>query len=172
MVMAMDATLFLALATACAPQVATETAHALVAVESGFNPHAIGVVGGALLRQPQHRAEALATAKALQADGWDFSLGLAQINSRNFQHLGLSIDSAFDPCTNLTAMQTILGECFDRALPRKAGEWQVQQRALRQALSCYYSGNFVTGFSHGYVRRVVAATAQPLPMSVTSKESP
>ncbi len=168
----MDATLFLALATTCAPQVAAETAHALVAVESGFNPHAIGVVGGALLRQPQHRAEALATAKALQAGGWDFSLGLAQINSRNFQRLGLGIDSAFEPCTNLAAMQTILGECFDRALPRQDGERQAQQRALRQALSCYYSGNFVTGFSHGYVRRVVAATAQPLPMSVTPKESP
>jgi type IV secretion system protein VirB2 len=25
---------------------------------------------------------------------------------------------------------------------------------LRQALSCYYSGNFATGFRHGYVRKV------------------
>ena len=38
--------------------------------------------------------------------------------------------------------------------------------ALRQALSCYYSGNFDTGFRHGYVRKVVVAaravpTAQP-----------
>ena len=32
------------------------------------------------------------------------------------------------------------------------------QVALRQALSCYYSGNFATGFRHGYVRKVVVTT--------------
>ena len=37
------------------------------------------------------------------------------------------------------------------------------QVALRQALSCYYSGNFATGFRHGYVRKVVAAAARPVP---------
>jgi len=31
-----------------------------------------------------------------------------------------------------------------------------QQQALRAALSCYYSGNFETGFRHGYVQKVVA----------------
>jgi type IV secretion system protein VirB1 len=57
-----------------------DTARALVSVESAFNPWAIGVVGGALVRQPRHRAEAMATAKALQAAGWNFSIGLGQIN--------------------------------------------------------------------------------------------
>ena len=42
----------------------------------------------------------------------------------------------------------------------------MSQVALRQALSCYYSGNFATGFRHGYVRKVIVAaravpTAQP-----------
>ena len=55
----MDTSVFLALALACAPQVHTDTAHALVSVESAFNPWAIGVVGGALVRQPRHRAEAV-----------------------------------------------------------------------------------------------------------------
>ena len=50
---AMDASTFLALALACAPQVHADTARALVSVESGFNPWAIGVVGGALVRQPR-----------------------------------------------------------------------------------------------------------------------
>jgi len=168
----MDITTFMALATACAPQVDAGTARALVAVESGFNPHAIGVVGGALMRQPRHRAEALATARALQAGGWDFSLGLAQINMRNVERLGLGIDGAFDPCANLAAMQAILGECFERALPREPSEASVGQRALRRALSCYYSGNFVTGFRHGYVRRVAAAAAQPSPIPLAPKEAP
>ena len=160
----MDASVFLALTLACAPQVHTDTARALVSVESAYNPWAIGVVGGALVRQPRHRAEALATAKALQAAGWNFSVGLGQINVANFERLGLTVESAFEPCANLAAMQTVLAECFDRA--SGSASKAVDQVALRQALSCYYSGNFATGFRHGYVHKVVVAaravpTAQP-----------
>jgi type IV secretion system protein VirB1 len=148
----MDITAFTALALACAPMVHASTAHALVTVESSFNPHAIGVVGGSLKRQPNSRAEAVATAKQLQAKGWNFSVGLAQINVHNFERLGLSVATAFDPCANLAAMQTVLAECFARSAVKGSS-----QTALRQALSCYYSGNFVTGFKHGYVRRVTHA---------------
>ena len=112
----MDIATFLALALACAPQVHPDTARALVAVESAFNPHAIGVVGGALVRQPRHRAEALATAKALQAAGWNFSVGLGADQRRaTSTGLGLTLETAFDPCANLAAMQTVLTECFERA---------------------------------------------------------
>ena len=104
----MDASVFLALVLACAPQVHADTARALVSVESAFNPWAIGVVGGALLRQPRNRAEALATAKALKDGGWNFSVGLGQINVGNFDRLGLTVESAFEPCANLAAMQTVL----------------------------------------------------------------
>ena len=160
----MDAPLFLALALECAPQVHADTARALVSVESALNPWAIGVVGGALLRQPRNRAEALATAKALKDGGWNFSVGLGQINVGNFDRLGLTVESAFDPCINLAAMQSVLAECFDRA--SSTASQAVDQVALRKALSCYYSGNFATGFRHGYVRKVVVAaravrTAQP-----------
>lgn len=151
----MDASVFLALALACAPQVHADTARALVSVESAFNPWAIGVVGGALVRQPRHRAEALATAKALRDAGWSFSVGLGQINVGNFERLGLTVETAFEPCANLAAMQTVLAECFDRA--SGAAARAADQVALRQALSCYYSGNFDTGFRHGYVRKVVVA---------------
>ena len=157
----MDATSFIALALTCAPQVDVRTTSALVTVESSHNPHAIGVVGGALLRQPRRRAEAIATAKSLHGEGWNFSIGLAQINVRNLHRLGLSLESAFDPCANLTAMQTVLSECFERAQPRAAVAGSTDaQRTLRQALSCYYSGNWVTGFEHGYVRRVGHAAAR------------
>ncbi len=157
----MDASVFLALALACSPQVHADTARALVSVESAFNPWAIGVVGGALVRQPRHRAEALATAKSLRDAGWNFSVGLGQINVGNFDRLGLTVEAAFEPCANLAAMQTVLAECFDRA--SGSASKGVDQIALRQALSCYYSGNFATGFRHGYVRKVVvAARAVPL----------
>ena len=165
----MDAAAFLALALVCAPQLHADTTHAVVNVESTFNPWAIGVVGGALVRQPRYRAEALATARALQAAGWNFSVGLGQINVGNFERLGLTLDSALEPCTNLTAMQTVLADCFDRARAPNTNP-PADQSALRRALSCYYSGNASTGFRHGYVRKVVAAagaaghsvpTAQP-----------
>lgn len=156
----MDTATFLALALACAPQVHPDTASAIASVESGFNPYAIGVVGGALQRQPRTRHEALATIKALQAGGWDYSVGLGQINVGNFARLGLTPSSALDPCTSLAAMQAVLGECYARTAPNHAA-----QHALRFALSCYYSGNFTTGLRHGYVRKVVkastAATALP-----------
>ena len=145
----MDPATFAMLAAACAPLVHADTARALVMAESSMNPHAIGVVGGALDRQPRRLGEAFATASALQQQGWNFSVGLAQINVRNFGRLGLTALTAFDPCRNLQAMQTVLGECLARA-ERDAPA----QTALREALSCYYSGNFVTGLRDGYVRRV------------------
>jgi type IV secretion system protein VirB1 len=148
---------FLALVTTCAPLVHSATASALVSVESGFNPHAIGVVGGMLERQPRSHQEAMATIRSLQANGWNYSVGLAQINARNFARLGLDTASALDPCRNLAAMQVVLLECLRRHRAR------VQQVALRRALSCYYSGNAITGFRHGYVQRVVAASQrQPI----------
>ncbi|MCX2864934.1 lytic transglycosylase domain-containing protein [Paucibacter sp. PLA-PC-4] len=152
----MDASTFLSLTLACAPQLHADTARALVSTESAFNPWAIGVVGARLTRQPRNRAEALATARALQASGWNYSVGLGQINRGNFARLGLTLDTAFDPCTNLSAMQTVLTECMAR-VPHLHRLPRTEQLALRQALSCYYSGNFVTGFKHGYVRRVARA---------------
>lgn len=166
----MDLLTFIALVAACAPQVDIGTARALVSVESSFNANAIGVVAGSLVRQPRSRAEALATSRLLQADGWNYSVGLGQINARNFRRLGLTLETAFEPCTNLAAMQLLLIDCFDRA-SRKA---PTPQRSLREALSCYYSGNFVTGFSHGYVRKVARAfqppTASPASTVVQAKE--
>ena len=159
----MDAVTFATLVTACAPLVHPATAHALVAVESAFNPHVIGVVGGALERQPRSTPEAVATAVTLQAEGRNFSIGLAQINVGNLKRLRLTIPEGFDACRNLGAMQTVLGECFDRAGRAES------QRNLRRALSCYYSGNFTTGFRHGYVGRVVLAAS---PMSAGVRGPP
>ncbi|MFG6432080.1 lytic transglycosylase domain-containing protein [Roseateles sp. LYH14W] len=167
----MEATALTSLALACAPAIHTGTATALVYVESSLNPWAIGVVGGQLNRQPRSKAEALATARALQTAGWNFSVGLGQINVRNFARLHLTLESAFDPCTNLAAMQEILADCFDRA---GAPGNRSRQSALRRALSCYYSGNFATGFEHGYVQRVVRAATgmkQPIPPALPKEKT-
>lgn len=139
-----------ALLLACAPLIAPDTAMALMTVESSLNPFAIGVVNGSLMRQPRSLPEALATVDALEAGGWNYSVGLAQINKSNFSRYGLTRQTAFEPCNNLRAMEGILGECFARATKHSE-----RQAALRKAFSCYYSGNFQTGFDHGYVGKVL-----------------
>lgn len=143
---------FLALATQCAPKVEAHTLAALVSVESGYNPYAIGVVGAHLVRQPTSLDEALATVANLTRLGYNFSLGLGQVNRYNLARFGETTTSIFDACTNLRVAASILAECFARATRLEADE----QYALRKALSCYYSGNFSTGFTAGYVERVVA----------------
>jgi type IV secretion system protein VirB1 len=142
---------FTTLALQCVPGVAPATMTAIVRTESALNPLAIGVVGGRLLHQPSSINEAIATVRALDAGHWNYSVGLAQVNRANWPRLGLNVQDAFDPCRNLAAAGAILQGCFQLA---RAGQADVQ-RALRQSLSCYSSGDFVTGYRTGYVQRVV-----------------
>lgn len=119
----------------------------VVRVESSFNPFAIGVVGTHLERQPRNLPEALATAQMLEKRGMNFSVGLAQVNRHNLQPQGLdSYEKSFQVCPNLQAGARILADCHRRS----RGDWG-------KAFSCYYSGNFVTGFRHGYVQKVFAS---------------
>ena len=148
---------FLLLAQQCAPNVQPQTMAAIVSVESNSNPYSIGVVNGYLPRQPDNKAEAIATAQALAAANWNYSVGLAQVNQSNFERFGLTIEQAFDPCTNLRVGGLILGECFTR----HADSVTDPQGALRDAFSCYYSGNYKRGHIvedslTSYVQRVLA----------------
>lgn len=121
--------------------------HHVVQVESSFNPYAIGVVRGRLERQPSNLAEAVATAKMLENKGYNFSLGLAQVNRHNLARYGLQdYRRAFEACPNLHAGAKILAECHGRS----GGDWG-------KSFSCYYSGNFSTGFRHGYVGKIYAS---------------
>ena len=143
---------FTSLSQTCAPSVHKDTMAALVSVESSFNPFAIGVVKGKLSRQPKNINEALDVVQELEGQGMNYSLGLSQVNKHNLQKYGLDPVSAFDPCRNLIAGSKILSECYTRA----RGNGLDEQSAVRAALSCYYSGNFTTGFKHGYVQAVVS----------------
>lgn len=145
------------LAQQCAPSVHPVTMQAIARTESGFNPYAIGVVGGRLARQPRDSEEAVATARALEARGINFSVGLGQVNRFNLARYGLTYETAFDPCANLRAGSAILHDCYQRA----SAAFGQGQHALRAAISCYYSGNFIGGergqsSGSSYVQRVVA----------------
>ena len=130
------------LAKRCAPEVSEDTLRALVRTESSFNPYAIGIVGGGS-RQPKAFHEAMAIIAQLELEGKNYSVGLAQINKKNFS-------GALDACTNLKAASKILSDCYQRAKNRSGSN------SLHDALSCYYSGNFQTGYRHGYVDKVRA----------------
>jgi type IV secretion system protein VirB1 len=161
---------FVALAQQCAPQIAPLTMAAIVKTESGFNPYAIGVMHGRLLRQPSNAAEAMATARMLQAGGWNFSVGLAQVNRANWSAHGLTAENAFEPCRNLAAGAAILQRCFAVARNRQphGDVYQADvQTALRASLSCYVSGGFSIGYGTGYVQRVVDAAIGESPSAVT-----
>ncbi|WP_386266134.1 lytic transglycosylase domain-containing protein (plasmid) [Xanthomonas citri pv. mangiferaeindicae] len=157
------------LATECAPDVHPTTLKGVVSTESSWNPYAIGVVGGHLDRQPRSLAEAVATARELERQGFNFSMGLGQVNRYNLGKYGESYETVFEPCRNLKAGSAILKDCYQRARAQIPDD----QQALRAAFSCYYSGNFTRGFrpdkagQPSYVQKVVAkatAAAQPIPV--------
>ncbi|PTB16959.1 lytic transglycosylase [Trinickia symbiotica] len=152
---------FLALASQCAPQISPITMAAVVRTESGFNPYAIGVVHGRLIRQPSSEAEATATARALEAAGWRYSVGLAQVSRANWSRYGLTARDSFDPCRNLAAGAAILQGCFASA----RHEYAEPQLALRAGLSCYATGDFSTGYRTGYVQRVMDNARLPIRVS-------
>ncbi|MDR5797991.1 lytic transglycosylase domain-containing protein [Caballeronia sp. LZ008] len=157
------------LAAECAPGVHPTTLKGVVRTESAGNPFVIGVVGGRLERQPRNLAEAVATARELERQGFNFSMGLGQVNRYNLAKYGERYETIFEPCRNLQAGSAILRDCYQRARATIPDD----QQALRAAFSCYYSGNFTRGFrpdragQRSYVQKVVANatdTAEPIPV--------
>lgn len=125
--------------------VPAEVMQHVVNVESSRNPFAIGVVGGQLVRQPQNLGEAVATVNMLEQKGYNYSLGVAQVNRANLGKYGLTTYAkAFDLCPNLVAGSQILAQCYASA----GGDWG-------KAFSCYYSGDFTTGYQDGYVQKIL-----------------
>jgi len=148
---------FADLVTMCAPDIHPTTFAGIVATESAFNPYAIGVVGGRIKRLPKTREEAISTANSLERQGYNFSLGLTQVNRSNLALVGETYETIFEPCRNIRAGALILKDCYSRANKR----FPDAQQAIRGALSCYYSGNFTRGFKPdregepSYVQKVI-----------------
>lgn len=160
--MPIDPATALGFSIACAPGVDPQTLLAVVKVESGFEPLAIGVNGRPAKRlRPASREEAVGAASRRIAAGENLDLGLGQINSRQLQRLGLSLHDVFDPCANLAASARILVEGYNRS--RRLGTYE--QRAVREALSLYNTGDRERGFRNGYVAKVVQAAGQLAPVS-------
>ena len=137
----------------CAPMVAPETGIKVVRHESGGNPFAIGVNGPYVVKpQPNSQEQATATAKALlrMPGVRSIDIGLGMINSNNLRKLNLTIDQAFDPCTNLGAMQHVLLTSYQKWV-KVHGQGEP---ALQKTLSEYNTGHPSRGLSNGYVYKV------------------
>ncbi|WP_193061065.1 lytic transglycosylase domain-containing protein [Halomonas sp. 3A7M] len=157
------------LAAQCAPSVDHKTLAYIVAHESSNRQYAINVNYGSpqLERQPTNPAEALEAIGSLEQAGHNFDIGVAQINSSNFEGLGVSAEELLDPCKNIGQGAVVLEDCYHRALRRNPDE----QQALRMALSCYNTGSFERGFNNGYVSRIerVAAQDQVVPRLIVGQ---
>ncbi len=153
--------LFAQISATCAPGDSVATLASVAKTESGFDTLAIHDNTAGVTFQPTNEDQARALAHSLIVGrGHSVDLGLMQINSANFQRIGLSIDDAFDACRSLSAGARILKDGY--------------QQALRVAFSRYNTGDAERGFANGYVRRVEIASASlpaigSLPSSVDTK---
>jgi type IV secretion system protein VirB1 len=144
---------------ACAPNVAPITLQAIVRVESGGNPMALNINGvrvqPAAARYPREAAQ---VAKNYITRGYSVDIGLMQVNSRNLAALGITVEQALDPCTNIRAAATILTADYAEAA-RTRGDGQP---AMQAALSAYNTGDLHRGFANGYVARYYGPGGVPI----------
>lgn len=143
-------TSLVALLPLCAPAIDPSTALRLIEAESAGRQFAININGAyRLSRQPRSYAEFESVVRALDAAGHNFDYGFAQANNREVKRRGYAVLDKADPCANLGFMQEVLSGCFDAA-PRGTN----MQRRIGDALSCYNTGRFASGYHNGYVHRV------------------
>ncbi|NBI13680.1 transglycosylase SLT domain-containing protein [[Haemophilus] felis] len=158
----------------CASDVAPETLHTLIGVESSRNPYAIAVVYDKNtpdekklhFNQPQTEQEAQNIISALNAEPItykSYSVGLMQVNSSNFKQYGITEENMFNACKNIETGAEIFKACYASA--EKNNPQKNEQELLRIASSCYYSGNETRGFKTekngtSYVDRINATVAK------------
>jgi len=137
----------------CAPEIAAEAVVPLVVTESGGNDLSININKG-----PRVRAASIADGAALvrryMAAGYTVDVGLAQVNSANFARLAVTVEQAFDPCTNLRLASSILRAGYGLAIQHYAG-----LDAISATYSLYNTGTLTRGFRNGYVGRIWSAAS-------------
>jgi len=147
------------LALRCGPAVAPSTLASVARTESAFEALAINDNTSGTSGVPATRDIAIQLASKLLEAGHSVDVGIMQINSGNFQKLGLTLEAAFDPCKSITAAATVLTGNFSGGGDSHEG----QQAALRVAISKYNTGDAQRGFDNGYVHKVELAARHIVP---------
>ena len=135
----------------CSPQVAPITMVTLVKTESKGNPLALGLNGARLLYQPKNESQAVAWVRYLDQHDYNFDVGLGQVNIKNIRKFKLKPEQLLNPCFNLQVSAYILTQNYISAKKTTNDP----QLALGRALSQYNTGNQSSGYSNGYIQRIL-----------------
>ena len=163
----------------CAPNVSPVTLERIITVESAGQPLAVNanvkwvavkdkdgnsvmVITGDGKAKPERKKvqfkspieiktvqDAVTVAYMAIEAGHSVDLSYMQVNSKNLNALGYSVEDMFDPCKNLAAGARVLTAFYAAALPK----YKTEQAALKAALSAYNTGDFEKGFTNGYLAR-------------------
>ena len=133
-----------ALLMQCGGNVDPITLKTIFSVESGFNPYVVANVTKGTSHYFKTEKEAIYFVNDLASKNEKYSVGLGQIYVDNFKGYGLTNETAFNYCKNVSVASKIFEKCYYRALG--GGQYPNEQDALRAAASCYYSNNFTRGF--------------------------
>lgn len=90
---------------------------AIAKVESNFNPYAINVnKDGKSIKvyYPQNKEQAYIVLNYLASHGYNYDVGIAQINVINIKDMGLDQYKLLDPCYNLEVSAKILKTLIQR----------------------------------------------------------
>ncbi|EPN0316288.1 lytic transglycosylase domain-containing protein [Vibrio vulnificus] len=142
--MILESSLMFSLASQCQNTVDPEIISRLIQTESSKRPYVVAIKGSTVAKQPETREEAISFIKQLDKMGFNYSVGLMQVNVSNFSKVGLTLDNAFDFCENIKAGAFLFNDCHVRAkqkFPNRENSYHIDAAA-----SCYYSGNFNYGF--------------------------
>ena len=120
----MDPTAFLALVERCTPDAPAQPLAAIVREASGFEPLAIRADGDRpVALQGTSRADAIELATEFVIAGYRVRVGLAQIDTRDLDALGLTLADGFDPCINIqAAVQLVAADPARLMAPGSSGE--------------------------------------------------
>ena len=136
------------------PSVDPSLTQAIIKVESGGNPYAIGDNTARRSYFPVSKSDAVQLAGYLLSQGHNLDMGLMQINSCHLGEKGLSLDVLFDPCANVNFGTGLLAEYFRIY----SGDPDITQ-VLFKALSAYNTGSAWMG--PDYINRILAAVNAP-----------
>lgn len=148
----------------CGPAVSPETTQAIIQVESGGNPFAIGDNTLKKSFAPKSAAEAVQLATRLIREGHNIDMGLMQVNSCHLKPMKLPLEDLFDPCRNIRIGTTILAEFY------RQHKTDDPAQSLFKALSAYNTGQAWKGT--GYINKILQAAGAAYRVSTPAVQFP
>lgn len=138
------------LITQCGAGVDPSTTSAIIKVESGGNPYAIGDNTTRQSYSPNSKEDAIKIARHLLNKGHSLDMGLMQINSNHLKSGRFNLNNVFEPCENIKIGNSILIGFY-----KKYDTEPDKSKVLFKALSAYNTGTAWKG--QGYVNKILKA---------------